>query len=597
LHDIAFRDLNGFARALSSKLGRILPIAEWLPRYDRQWLRADLVAGVTIWALVIPQAMAYAHIAGLPPQAGIFVSFAAPLAYALFGTSKQLVCGAISSAAIISAAHISTLAAGDPATFATLSAALAIICGAIFILLGLFRLGFVSQFIAAPVQTGFLFGLGLIIIVGQLFEMFGLAGTEGPFYEQAWYLLTHIGDTHGWTFAIGAGSLAVLLALRRMAPGFPAALGVVAMSIILISLLDLADRGVQVIGTIGRTFPTVAVPTIAFDQIPALLPAALAIVVIGYSESITIARRFASEHRDQIRPNQELTALGMSNIATGLFHGFVVSGVPSQSAANDRAGAKTQVSSLVLASLAVLTGIALLPLIENLPLAVLGAIVVNAVLGFLNIPAMRRLWAIRRESFALAMAALIGVLVFGLLVGLLVAVTLSILLMVMHLSRPRASEVARLPGTDTFVATQHHPNAVRSPGLLIIRPDDPLLFFNVTGIRDALKTRIVSAETPPRVVVLDLQETSSLDITSLDTLMDLQRDMSASGVELWLRMCIRMFASPSIRPRSHSRASRAPSTPRTGRRPPLMTSWRRVTVDDGHMLTLKVSGVGRIRLS
>lgn len=518
---------------MSVELGRHIPILKWLPHYDRQWLRADLIAGVTIWALVIPQAMAYAHIAGLPPQAGIFVSFAAPLAYALFGTSRQLVCGAISSASMISATHIAPLAAGDSATFATLSAALAILCGTIFLLLGLFKLGFVSQFIAAPVEIGFLFGLGLTIIVGQLFEMFGLAGADGPFYEQFWHFLTHIEETHWLTLAIGAGSLAALLVLRRMAPGVPAALAVVGVSIFMVSLFNLADRGVHVIGTIDRTYPTFAVPAAGIDDIPDLLPAALAIVVIGYSESITIARRFADKHRYEIRPNQELTALGMAGIVSGLFHGFVVGGVPSQSAANDRAGAKTQVSSLVLASLAVLTGIALLPLIKNLPLAVLGAIVVNAVLGFINIPAMRRLLGLRHESFALAMVALIGVLVFGILAGLLVAVTLSILLLLVHFSRPRVSEVALLPGSDAFVATQHHPEAMRSPGLLIIRPDDPLLFFNVMGIRNALKTHIESADPSPSVVAVDLQETASLDITSLDTLTTLERELATNGIELW----------------------------------------------------------------
>lgn len=519
---------------MNFSLSRILPIAGWLPHYDPAWLRSDLLAGVAIWALVVPQSMAYAQLAGLPPQAGIFVSFSAPLAYALFGTSRQLICGPSSSTAAISAVHVAPLVASDPAEFAAMSAMLAIICGIIFLLLGLFRLGFISQFIASPVQTGFLFGLGMTIIAGQLFTLFGITSESGPFYRQLWHFATHLGEINGWTVAFGAGSLIVLLIVQRVAPGIPATLGVVAFSIALVWLLGLSDRDIALIGNIESTLPAPVLPAISPDALAALIPAAAAIVMVSYSESTTIARRFAGEHHYEIRPNQELIALGVSGIASGIFQGFVTSGGASQSAANDRAGAKTQVSSLVLSALAVLTAIALLPLIARLPLAVLGAIVINAVLGFINVPAMQRIWRVRRQSFALALVALVSVLVLGILAGLLIAIFLSLLHLLMQLSRPYASEIGTLPGTSQFVELHRRPDAVTRPGLLAFRLEGPLLFINATWVRDALKAHIAGAATPPRVILLDLAETTALDFTSFDMLANLRNELASEDGGLWL---------------------------------------------------------------
>jgi sulfate permease, SulP family len=478
--------------------------------------------------------MAYAQIAGLPPQTGIFVSFAAPLSYALFGTSRQLVCGPSSSTAAISAVHIAPLVISHPAEFAAMSAMLAIVCGLLSLVLGLLKLGYVSQFIAMPVQVGFLFGLGLTIIAGQLFTLFGFSGVGGPFIHQSWHFATHLGETNGWTLAIGAGSLCLLLVLGRLAPAVPTAILTAALAIALASLLGLEDRGVAVIGAVDRTFPVPSLPAVSFAQLPALLPGALAIVLISSSESLTIARRFASEHRYEIRPDQEFVALGVSGVVTGLFHGFVTSGGATQSAANDRAGAKTQVSSLVLAGLSLLTVLALLPLFADLPLAVLGAIVITAVSSFLDVPALRRMRQVSRDGFGLALIALFGVLVVGILPGLLIAIVLSILVLLSRLSRPRATALDTPVGTPAAVGRpQASPTAPRD-GLLVIRPEGPLLFINALWVADEVKTRVAAASKPPSVLVLDLEETASLDFTSLDALADLQNQLRAEGIALWL---------------------------------------------------------------
>lgn len=517
-------------------LARILPIAGWLPAYDRSWFKPDLIAGLTVWALVVPQAIAYAQIAGLPPQAGVVASFAAPLGYALFGTSRQLVCSPTSATAAISAALVAPVVIEHPEDFAAMSAALAILCGVTFVLLGKLKLGFISQFIASAVQTGFLVGLGLTIIVGQLFKVFGIASpdeSDGPFYQQVWYLLRHLDETNSWTFAIGAGALVAVVLLGRFMPRLPAALILVALSIIIVTVFDLAAKGVDVVGSVDRAFPTPAIPRVDLGALLTLVPGVLAIVVVGYSESISVAKRFADEHQYEIRPNQELSALGISTAFGGLFQGFITAGGASQSAANDRAGARTQVSSIILALLAALTSIALMPFFKNLPQAVLAAIVINAVIGFVSYSAMKRIRALRRDSFYLAMAALIGVLVLGILPGLLITVAISILLMLTRIGRPEVHEVALLPDSDAAVALNNHPELETVPGLLVLRPDMVATFVNASWIRDLVHARLAAADRPIEAVVIDFEATGDFDITTVEMLSNLQRDLAEQGIELW----------------------------------------------------------------
>jgi MFS superfamily sulfate permease-like transporter len=421
-----------------------------------------------------------------------------------------------------------------PEDFAAMSAALAILCGIAFFLLGKLKLGFVSQFIASAVQTGFLFGLGLTIIMGQLFKVFGFAGNDGPFYKQAWYFLKNLDQTHAWTLALGAGSFAAVFLLGRFMPKLPAALLLVALSIVIVTVFDLADKGVDVVGTVDRAIPTPAIPIVDLGALLTLVPGVLAIVVVGYSESISVAKRFADEHKYQVRPNQELTALGVSTALGGFFQGFITAGGASQSAANDRAGAKTQVSSIVLALLAALTSIALMPFFKNLPQAVLAAIVINAVLGFVSVSAMKRVLAMRRDSFYLALAALIGVLGLGILPGLLITVAISILLLLTRIGRPDVPEVVQLPGSDAAVSLANHPALPAHPGLLILRPDSMAFFANASWIRDEANESVENAQRPVEVVILDLEASTDLDISSVEEFANLRRDLALQGVELWL---------------------------------------------------------------
>jgi sulfate permease, SulP family len=510
-----------------------IPAVGWIREYRPAWLRSDLLAALAVWALVVPQGIAYAQIAGLPPQAGLFATAAGVVAYALLGTSRQLVVSPTSSTAAISAALVAPLAVGDAGRGAALSALLAILCGLALIAFGVLRMGFVSRFISAAVQTGFMFGLGLTIIVGQLPKMLGTPGSTGDFVKEAGGLLPVLGEINGWTVAIGFGALAALLLLRRAAPGLPAALIVILAGIGAVIVFDLPDRGVAVLGTVDGGFPLPAIPDVGLSDIGALVPGALIIGVIAYAEGITVAERFGETHRYEVRPDQELIAAGGSNVLSGLFQGFVVGGGASQSAANDRAGGKSQMVSFVVAGLTVVTVIALLPLFRDLPQAVLGAIVVNAVLGFLDVPALRRIGHLRPEALVLAFVAMAGVLVLGVLPGLVIAVAISIALFLARLARPSGSVLGRTRD-GTYVAVEHDPDATVDPAVLVYRLNATLVTVNAKHLRNLVREELHARDPRPSALVLDFAYTPDLDVGSIDALESLIRELKEDGVRLVL---------------------------------------------------------------
>lgn len=519
-------------RSLRARLTDYMPIVEWLPRYDRTWLRPDILAAATVWALVVPQAIAYAQIAGLPPEAGLFATFAGLLGYALFGTSRQLIVSPTSSTAAISASIVAAVAL-DPSHNLDLSAALALLVGASFIVFGLARVGFISRFIAPSVQTGFMFGLGMTIIIGQVPALLGLpGGVDGNFLPKLFEVIRDIGRANFWTAVIGLGSLAALFAMRKFAPRLPAALIVVVVSIALVTFLNLAAQGVDVIGLVNGAIAVPAIPQVRLGEWVALLPGALAISVIGFAETITVGDGFAEKHKYEIRPNQELVAVGAANVFSGLFQGFIVGGGASQSAANDAAGARSQIVSLIVSALTILTSLFLLPLFQNLPQAALAAIVIVAVSGFFNVRALQRIARLRRESYFLALLALASVLLLGVLPGLLIAIVISLLLGLGHLARPNTSILGRAPDSDAYVSLENEPNALTIPGVLIFRLDAALTALNAKRLRDRLRTAIRSAASPVRLVVLDLSMTDQLDLEGLEILSGVHRELREQSIGL-----------------------------------------------------------------
>jgi sulfate permease, SulP family len=512
-----------------------LPIATWLPGYRPEWLRHDLIAGATSWAMVVPQAVAYGQIAGLPAQAGLAAAFAGPLGYAMVGTSRQLMVTPTSSTAAISAAIVAPLSGGDTNRYLALSAALAILTGLILAVLGYFRLGFVSQFLSLSVQVGFMFGLGMTIAVGRIPSLLGLPPTEGDFFPSLGHVLTHLDETNPATAVVGLGSLAGLLLMRRRTPRAPAALVVVVLGILATAVFGLAARGVEIVGAIPTGLPLLALPAVGASDLVTMLPAALGLAVIGYAESASVAQGLASRHHDDdLDADRELFAVGAANGLAGLFQSFLVGGGASQSAANDQAGAKSQAASLVVAALALATAVFLTPLFFDLPQAVLAAIVINAVLRFFQVGEMRRIAHLRRDSFALALAAMTVVLVLGVLPSLLLAIVISLALLLSRLSRAAVRVVGRAPDARSYGDLVEHPDYQPVPGLLILRLDAPLFFANIRQARERVLALTSQASPRPRVAILDLEMTADLDIQCADTLAAMRPELAARDVEFWL---------------------------------------------------------------
>ena len=395
-----------------------LPILSWLPRYDRSWLRWDLVAALTVWAMFVPEGMAYASLAGVPPEAGLYAAPLAALGYAIFGTSRHMTVGPSSTVAIMSALVLAPVATGDPERFVILAAVLAILVGVLLVASGLLRFGVLVDFMSNPVLTGFIIGLALTIVAGQLDKMLGYSVESAGFFQELWFFIRDLGLAHIPTLAVGIISLVLLFAIHKFVPKIPAALAVMVLSILASSLLNLEAHGVQVVGYIPTGLPSFGLPSgITFSELVMLLPGAAGIVLVAFSESVAIARSYATNHGYEVDSNQEMVALGFANLGAGLSQGFVVDGSMSRSSAADQAGVKSQMSSIIFAAMVVITIVALTPLFQNLPEATLGAIVIHAVWHLIDFSKLSRLHKIRFDDYLAASVALLGVLVLGILPG------------------------------------------------------------------------------------------------------------------------------------------------------------------------------------
>ena len=509
---------------------KYVPIRNWLPLYKREDLVPDLIAAITVWGILVPASMAYAEIAGIPPQAGLAASTVALAAYAIFGTSRNLKVAMTSAMAITSAAIVAPLALGDPALTIELTAALALMAGAILLIAGIARFGFISDFLSKSVVTGFVFGIALTIIIGQLPKIFGVPGGSGTFFEQLAQLISNLGLTNPWTLAIGLGAIALIILIRRTFPVIPGALVALVAGILAVSLFDLDKYGVSIVGTIPAGFPAPSLPQVDISAIPFLMAGAVGIVFIAIGESLGVARAYAARYHYEINPDQELIALGSANIGCGLFQGATVDATLSSTATGDAAGARTQVSGLFTAALIFLTLILIAPLFRNLPQAVLGAVVIVAVVGLLDVAAIRRYYVMRRTDFWLAVTALLGVILIGILEGLVLAVLLSLIMLLYRASRPNLVILGRVPGQDgVYGDIVRVPENEPVPGLLILRLDSPLYFFNANVARKGI-VDLVTAGKDFRAVILDIGATTDLDLASVDVLRELVDSLRANKI-------------------------------------------------------------------
>jgi high affinity sulfate transporter 1 len=511
-----------------------LPATRWLPSCSAETIRADVVAGVALAALLIPEGMAYAGIAGVAPQAGLFSAAIGLFVYALLGSSRHLAVSATSGSAAMLAALVGPLAGGDAGRYALLASATAISVGILLLIGATFKLGFVSEFIAKPVLKGFVFGLSLTIMLKQLPKLLGVEKGAGDFFHQFWHLILSLKDTHPLTVAVGVAALAITFGLGAIAPRIPSALVVFIGGILIVRLFGLEQRGVEVVGAMQGGMPHFVPPNIGRDNWVELLSGAVGIVLILYAEALAAGRTFAAKNKYEINANQELAALGTANIASGLFQGIVVGGGMSGTAANAAGGARTQLSAMVTSLLTILTLGFLMPLFRDLPEAVLAAIVIHAVAHLADVGELKRFARLRTGSIWVSLTALIGVLAFGILKGLLLAVCLTLIALMKKLSTPQESVLGRLHATGTFVDIKRYPEAELIPGLLIFRPNGMLFFANANRVMNHLRQLVKDSKQQLRAVILNLEAVPEVDVTSLDLLEQLRGELDSAGIRLYL---------------------------------------------------------------
>ncbi len=520
---------------MSELAARYVPITTWLPAYPRKWLRPDLVAAVTSWGVMVPVALAYAGLAGVPPELGLVTAFTALAAYAVFGSSRHLKVTVSSTMAIMSASVVADLAGGDAATYLAMTAALALVVGGMLVAAGIAKLGFISDFLTKSVVTGFIFGLAISIVIGQIPKLLGTPSLSGTLPEQIAQLVAEIPATNPYTLAVGLFALVLILVLRRVSRKIPGPLIALVLGILAVSLLGLQAYGVSVVGEVATGVPLPSMPSVPLASLPYLALGAAGIVFLAVGESVGGGRSYATRHHYEIDPDQEMLALGAANLSSGVFGGFTADASLSQTATAEASGAKSQLSSLVTAGLVLATAMVLAPLFQNLPNAVLGAIVIAASLGLMDVGEMRRYWAWRRTDFLIAMAAMLGVLLTTVLTGMLVAVMLSVAFVLYKASRPYVAALGRMPGhQETFGDLARHPDAERIQRLVIVRLDAPLYFFNANVAKAQILELVAARQPEPRGVLLDLAATADLDVTTADMLMTMIRDLHARSIEVLL---------------------------------------------------------------
>ncbi len=511
-----------------------LPGIRSLANYRMSWLRSDVVAGVVLTTLLVPQGMAYAELAGLPPITGLYTTILCLTGYAVFGPSRILVLGPDSSLGPMIAATILPIlgAHGSPERAIALASMMGLIVGAIMILAGVAKLGFIADLLSKPTQIGYMNGLALTILVGQLPKLFGFSTDANGLINEARAFVHGLasGETVGAALAIGLVSLALMVVLGRWLPRVPAVLVAVVVAIVAASVFDLAGHGVSLVGELPKGFPPLTVPNPVSD-LPLLVAGSLGIVLVALADTISTASAFAARTGQEVDGNGEMIGIGAANLAAGFFQGFPVSTSGSRTAVAEQAGAKTQVTGLVGAALIVLMLVLVPGLLKNLPNPTLAAVVIAASLSLADIRGMVRLWKQRRVECLLSIAAFLGVALLGVLEGIAVAVALSILNVFRRAWRPYLTTLGRVPGLAGQHDRQLHPDAEELPGLVIIRFDAPLFFANARAFRDRIRT-LAGADPRPEWIVIAAEPITDVDTTAADMLADLDEELNAQGTSL-----------------------------------------------------------------
>ena len=523
------------ASQVMSWLRRTLPVFEWLPGYPRTTFTSDLAAGLTVGAVLIPQGMAYALVAGLPPVVGLYAAVFPILAYAALGRSRQLALGPVAIVSLLTAAGLGPLAGGDTQDYVDLAATLALMVGAVMIVMGVARIGFVADLLSHPVLSGFTSAAALIIVSSQLRHLVGVDLVRSEYVHSVLLdAVRRLEEAHLLTLAVGSVGFGLLMVLRRWRPAFPWALVVVLAATVLVAGLGLEGHGIKVVGDIPRSLPGPQVPSLEFDRLGRLLPLSLAITLVALIESLAMVKYFASRNGYRVGAGQELIALGAANVTAGLFQGYPVAGSFSRTAVNAAAGARTPVAGLITAGVIGVTLVAAAPLFRSLPKAVLASVVFMAATSLVDVKEARRLWRVKRSDFYLLALSFWATLGLGIERGIIVAVVASLLVVLSQTARPHTAVLGRVPGTTSFRNIDRTPGAITIPGVIVLRVDAPLYFANAEFLEQTLQD--VEADHPDelRVMILDFSSVTDLDSSADAVLSEIADGYAARGVEFYL---------------------------------------------------------------
>ncbi len=519
-------------RSNLERLQRWIPGIQAVRTYNRAWLAKDLIAGLVLCALLVPQGMAYAELAGLPAITGLYTTIVCLFAYAAFGPSPYLVLGPDSSLGPMIAAAILPLAVGDPEYAIALAGMLALFVGLVCAGAGIARLGFISDLLSMPVRLGYLAGLAVTIFVGQLPKLFGFSIDADSFIDEISAFIDNIDETNVYAFGVGLLCLVIILGLKRWKPTWPGILIAVVAAILVTIVLDLAARGVATVGVLPQGFPKPDFPAVKLADLPVLAATAVGISLVAIGDTISTSAGFAARRGYEINSDQELVGIGSANLLAGLFSGFPVSTSSSRTAVAEQSGAKTQLTGVV-AGLLVLCMLLLVPgLVRNMPQPALAAIVITASISLFDVKGLLRLFKMRRSEFILVIVCALGVILVGVLEGIVIAVVVSILQFFERSWRPYAAVLGKPQGLQGYHDISRHPDAEQIPGLLILRWDAPLFFANANIFRNLVRDLIAKTEPPPTWVLVAAEPVTDVDTTAAEMLVDLDEELNASGIHL-----------------------------------------------------------------
>lgn len=509
------------------------PPARWLVQYNAAWLPGDAVAGVTLAAYAIPVSLAYANLAGLPPQVGVYGYLLGGLGYALLGSSRQLAIGPTSAISLMIAGTVGAMADGDAQRYSQIASLAGFTVAMLCLMAWALRLSALVKLISDSILVGFKIGAGLTIAMTQLPSLFGVPGGGHNFFERAALLAGQLGQVHYLVLAIGVVAIVLLVFGERLLPGRPVALGVVALAIVAASVFGFPALGVATTGHIPAGLPSLAGPALRLSDVEGIVPLATGCLLLAYIEGVSAARTFAAKHGYSLDPRQELLGVGAANLAAAFGHGYPVAGGLSQSSVNDKAGARTPLALVFASATLALCLLFLTGLLENLPKAVLAAVVLTAISGLFDFQALLRMWRVSRFDLYAATIAIVGVLFLGILQGILLAALASVLMLLARASRPNVAFLGRIPGTNSYSDLARHPENEALPGVLAFRPEASLLYANADAVLETLLTRVDAAGSSAiRLVVCDLSASPYIDLAGSHMLHELHSELVSRGIEL-----------------------------------------------------------------